>query len=478
MSQMAEYTSLLSSPHSVSTIESFPLDPCRFYVLFLFAFLGTQQCYVWYSFGSIPTQTTAYYALTKDEGDAFVDLTMTYGPIVLLVVIVPCMWVLTGAKGLQLIMRLSAILTFSCCLLRCLPSILFPNDASQRQTLLWLCHIGQILNAAAGGTYLSAGSRVSAVWFPSAQRTLATAVALMGGNLGMMIGYGLGALFSSSVEGVPQLLYVELALSMILLILTTFFCPVQPRTTTWNIAPLKVLGSDTSAILPSSRVYEEGFVSARTFFRDVARILSLPSLWFLLLAGGLESGVNSAWGGLLPQIFETRFDSDSADALANECGLLNCSGSLLGMLVSGWIADTFFQRRLKQLMLIYFILGVILTIGVTLMFPTPFASTAIWQASEWQVALFMTVAGGFQGCLDPLFLELAAEITFPSKEGTSAGLSNVATNFAALAVLLLAPVLFAVSMNTVYLVGLITCVLLTSCVRQQYLRSDFVCWTK
>lgn len=454
---MSDPTSIPLLSHDAAT---FPLDSRRYYVLLLFAFLGTQQCYCWYTFASMPTQTANYFGLSQADGDAFVDLTLSYGGMIFLIAILPCMWALGGRKGLQIVMRVSGGLTFTCGVLRCLPCLLYPNDPRKRHDLLWLLHLAQILNAAAGATYLSAGSRISAVWFPPQKRTFATAVALMGGNLGMMIGYGFGAWFSSSADGMAQILYVELGISAMLFILVVMNCPIEPESREFPM---------------QSRVSsEDEDLSIKFLAKDVWRVLKIPAMIFLLLAGGVESGSNAAWGGLLPQIFETRFDSSSADSLANLCGLLNCTGSLIGMLAGGWVADRFFQRRLKQLMLIYFSVEVLLTAVVTAMFPTPW-TPVLWEAAEWEVAFIMTIAGGFQGCLDPLFVELAAEITYPTKEGTSGGLSMIALNIAGVVVLLLAPVLPADMMNTIYTLCLVACVLFTLCCSQRYLRSENEC---
>ena len=61
----------------------------RYYVLLLFAFLGTQQCHAWYTFGGFPSQFGDYFGLTSHEADTFADLSMSYGGIVFCIVIVP-----------------------------------------------------------------------------------------------------------------------------------------------------------------------------------------------------------------------------------------------------------------------------------------------------------------------------------------------------------------------------------------------------
>ena len=147
----------------------------------LFAFLGTQQCYCWFTFGSLPKRTARYFGMDDDDaGDDFADLTMNYGAIVFVAVVGLCSWSLTRHNGLQRAMRVSALLTFLCCVFRCLPCLLFPDSSSHRRSLLWMLHVGSILNAAVGALYQSAASRISAVWFPPESRTMATAVAYAG----------------------------------------------------------------------------------------------------------------------------------------------------------------------------------------------------------------------------------------------------------------------------------------------------------
>jgi len=428
-----------------------------YYMLALFASLGTQQCYAWYTFGSMPSQTAKYFGMSHDEGDRFADLTMNYGAIVYCIVIFPCMFSLTKPNGLRRAMQLSAWLSMACCLLRWLPCVL-ASTASGRHDLIWMLHVAQILNAACGATYMSAASRLSAVWFQSNQRTRATAVAYCGGNAGMIMGYAYGALFSGGgSDDMPRLLLYQMITAAVPFALVLWHCPDAPSHSTLP-QPIEALP-----------MVDE---STKPFHVEVWGLLCTGSLLLLVLAGGLEAGSNSAWGGLLPQIFETRYRPSHADQLANTCGILNCAGSLGGALSGGVIGDTFFKRRIKQLMLIVFIVGTGLNCLITVMFATPFGS-AIVEADVGVLLTVLFMAGFFQGMLDPLLLELAAEITHPSQEGLSAGLLTAMYNVASLIVLSIAPVLSAKWMNLIYSAIFAVCTLLVLGIDQQYRRSDW-----
>ena len=72
--------------------------PSRVYVLLLFAWIGTMQCYCWYTFGSLPDKFASYFHLSKDQGDSFATLTLNLGPIAFLP-IVPFSSYALGKKG-------------------------------------------------------------------------------------------------------------------------------------------------------------------------------------------------------------------------------------------------------------------------------------------------------------------------------------------------------------------------------------------
>lgn len=107
----------------------------RYHVLFLFAWLGTQQCYCWYTFASLP-DALGDIGVNADEAKSFADMTFNWGPIGFLCAIGPAGWSLR-ANGLRCQNIICTVLTGGCCVLRCLPLLVAKQD---RASLLWLVH--------------------------------------------------------------------------------------------------------------------------------------------------------------------------------------------------------------------------------------------------------------------------------------------------------------------------------------------------
>jgi nitrate/nitrite transporter NarK len=171
------------------------LDPRRWYVLAVFVMLTTNQCLVWFTFSSASTPgVPEYYGF----GDGTIDLLLNWGPIVGILVQPFATSLLSQPNGLRRTMRLVAVLTFGCCAVRLVPSLL---TAKQRRSVgaHWVLHAAQALNAAAGPLIMGSCSHLSATWFPPEQRATATAVAYCGGNIGATLGFALGPLVIADV---------------------------------------------------------------------------------------------------------------------------------------------------------------------------------------------------------------------------------------------------------------------------------------
>jgi uncharacterized membrane protein YfcA len=215
-------------------------------------------------------------------------------------------------------------------------------------------------------------------------------------------------------------------------------------------------------------------VTLARFAREVGAAICQPSLVLLVLASGGYAGANAAWGGLLPQIFATRQSWGAAEAqrVANDCGFINVGGSVLGMVLAGLLADKCFRRRLKEMVIFCFGASALVTALVTAQFATPWRGSALWAAPKGAVGATLFAAGVLSGMLDPLCLELAAEVGFPTSEATSSGLLTLVYNAAALVVLSLQPVLLAPWVNVGYTAVFVLCTLLMVGVRSRYGRSD------
>jgi len=63
---------------------------------------------------------------------------------------------------------------------------------------LWIVRFingGHLLNGLAGPVCMSAPPLISATWFPASQRTTATSLALLSGNVGFALGFVLGNVY-------------------------------------------------------------------------------------------------------------------------------------------------------------------------------------------------------------------------------------------------------------------------------------------
>jgi sugar phosphate permease len=105
------------------------------------------------------------------------------------------------------------------------------------------------------------------------------------------------------------------------------------------------------------------------------------------------------------------------------------------MVLAGLLADKCFRRRLKEMVIFCFVASALVTALVTAQFATPWRDSALWAAPKGAVGATLFAAGVLSGMLDPLCLELAAEVGFPTSEATSSGLLTLVYNAAALVVL-------------------------------------------
>ena len=196
----------------------YAVEPKRWYILAVFSFFSFNQCLLWFTFSSVkPEKVCAYYDNNAnpmdDDGSSLCDtgvvntntlaLLLNWGPIIGIAMFPFQAWLLTRKAGFQRATKLGATLCFAGALLRALPSFLVPRHA------IWLLHIGQILNAAAGPLCMGTESRLSCMWFAEDERATATGIAVTSNAVGTTVGFLLGPGLVKSAADVPTLLYVS-----------------------------------------------------------------------------------------------------------------------------------------------------------------------------------------------------------------------------------------------------------------------------
>ncbi len=395
--------------------------------------------------------------------DADLDLLLNWGPIVFLPVCPVVASLLRRPAGLNRAMRTGAFMCFFACALRSIPCVLSPALRRSRSGQL-LLHAGQIINAAAGPVVMSSPSLLSAVWFPPHRRATATSLAYLGGNLGGAVGFLLGPyIIADCADNVPLFLFVELLMASLPMLLFMFHCPVPPAvifdTSPTKHPALPPPATAVTASLPKSAL--------ATLIQPLFHMLSIPSLLLLCICGGMQAGVSSAWSGVLPQMLPApRF----TPVFVGWLGFAFSIGGVLGNAGAGFIADIWFAQRYKRFLIIVFMLSFCCFSLFTLSLDNPFVSPAPIPASPASIMIIGTLAGVFQSACDPLFYELAAEISFPLDEGTSASLIAFLFNAATLIMLFIAPAISLTLFNAIMAATMLVCALGVCFSQESYLR--------
>ena len=269
---------------------TYNLDRRRFYVLFLFAFLAFNQCWIWLTFSPIARSAEQYYHISE----ATIDLLLNWGPIIF----IPCLpltyFLLNQSNGLRNCVVLLAILDFFAAMIRVIPSVIIhPSNPHFTTISLVFLHLGQILNAACGPLVMAPVSQLSCLWFAPHERTRATTIAIFSNSFGLTMGFLISPWIVTIPDNVPHLLYLHLGLAFLACILALLFFPLAP------IHP-----PSAAATLLLQRPNNDHQTS-RQFWRDLKQCLAKPSFLLIAGAGGLMSGTLSSWTSLFDVILKT-----------------------------------------------------------------------------------------------------------------------------------------------------------------------------
>lgn len=267
--------------------------PRRFYVLFLFSFLGFNQCLMWLTFSPIARHAEEYYNVTVNT----IDLLLNWGPIIS----IPCLplasLLLNTPNGLRYCVLVLALTDFLAALARMLPSIILHSTSSNFKTVaLPLIHLGQILNAMCGPLAAIPVSQLSSLWFAPHERTRATTIAILANNnIGTAIGFIISPYIVNQSEHVPYLLYLHFGLACVACVLTLASFPSRPPSAPSAAAELLIANSTSGGTRHNWR----------KFAKDLWICFTNPAFLFLAIAGGLINGAINAWTGLYDVLLES-----------------------------------------------------------------------------------------------------------------------------------------------------------------------------
>lgn len=233
---------------------------------------------------------------------------------------------------------------------------------------------------------MNAISTVAAKWFPMKERATAGGLALIASFLGIAIGEVVSpALFLN--YGIQNMLLIYGGLAVGSAILFVIFTRETPPT------PPCPEGQETRALM----------------MEGLKGMLKMKDIWILLTLFLVGMGVFNGISTWIEGIVRSR---GFTIAQAGNLGGVLLLGGIIGAAVIPVLSDRLHKRK------VFLALGLILAI--------PGLVGAIYATSYVLMVASLFVLGFFLMSLAPVGYQYAAEITYPSPEGTSNGLLNLA----------------------------------------------------
>lgn len=447
----------------------------RWAVLMAYNWIGFSQGMVWVTYSASAPEAKELYGAEAMNG-ATVNLLLNWGPITYLLGIWLVMWLLNrGGRCVHQCMLIGGWLTAAGSILRCVPALL----PSLRGThpMLWV-HAGQICNGFSGPAVGGSCSAVAAAWFAPSERTVATAIAYGVCALGPAVGFAAATIVQRTAD-FELLLNLEAAWSVAGAVLWTM------------LPPLPAVPPSKSADQQQGGKTRRGTDHPPTLglVEECRRVCSDQSFCRLVVAGGASFGVFQCWAASLPNVMpicsvleQTPQDGlqtagQSVDcmseSLVQQLGTAGNFGIWLGTLAVGPVAERWFHRRLKRLLILLFQAQVVLFAGLTLSLPLFGSPAPLSNASTGRLLFLVGSAAACLGATSPLFVELGAELSYPASEGISAGLVSAAINLAGLVLLACLDYVPSDWLSGMVTMVTILCAALFGPVREEYLRTDF-----
>ena len=229
---------------------------------------------------------------------------------------------------------------------------------------------------------MNSWTKLPANWFPVRERATAVGCAFLSTLAGIALGMGLTPVLAERVS-IPavQLIYGGVAVAAAVL----FICLAREKPSTPPCPP----GHDERALM----------------LDGLKHALRVKPFWLYLLVWFVGNGVFNGVSTWIENIVRPR---GFTPAQAGQAGAIMIVGGILGALIIPPLSDR--QQKRQRYMLAGTLFGIPCLVGVAL-------------ATSYMVLLVSAFALGFAlVCPGPIGMQYAAEITYPTPEGTSAGL--------------------------------------------------------
>jgi FLVCR family MFS transporter 7 len=368
----------------METNQNYKVYGYRWVVLGLYVLIGTVIQIMWATFFSITYEAGEYYGFAKSESEAAISLFSIIFMVGMIVLSVPSFATFTKF-GYKKSVGFGALLMGIGALIR--------GFFGDNYTIVIVC---TILFAIAQPFILNAVGLVAGKWFPANERATANGLGLLANYIGITVGLiVVPSILSTgtSIKGMLMIFGIVAAVAVVVFLIFTKEAPPSPP-----------CPEDESIRL--------------NFGKGIKDLIKKKDFILLMLAFFLMLGVFNVFFTLIEPILQAFGGKNITPMQTGIIGLIIMIVGTVGSVVIPLISDKDKHRRRKPYILIFSFIG---TIGIScLMFMHGFSTLAI----------FAGIYGLFSIGASPVVMTFAAEIAYPTSEGTSEGLLLLAGNIA------------------------------------------------
>lgn len=447
--------------------------PLRWYILALFSAMACLQCVVWNTWG--PIETGARFAFGWDE--ATVPMFANWGTIMFVASVVPLskfveidlrntVLLVSGFMAVGTVLRLSHLVTAN-------PTVFLTS-----------CHICAILNGIAGVTVMAAPPLISSTWFPTSERTTATAINqasnALGNGIAMLVGPYIVHYKKGTEESNNPKQYSQFSNNPNSTAPELFYSMQTPDEVKKDIdvymdilaACCVLLFGLFIAYFPSKPAHPPAPSSAiqRTdFLAGIKAMCTNKDVLLSCLAYSISQGVMGAWMSVMVNQIGPLGYSDQEIGMM---GLASVISQCIMSMAVGYIMDHL-KHKMKMTILIILCISTCGFVWLMLMcLPgsgVPHSSVSIY------LAIIIATSLNYSCC--PLFFEMTVELAYPTNEGTVAGFLTAVNNLVGMTFLFLFFIPSLQEGNSMWMsYTLVGCTFIaipaTALVKEQYNRSN------
>ena len=328
----------LTTDYSDFQRDTIKSSPGRWFVLLVFCMVSMCQAMTWMLLGPSSREFTRAYGNTVDS--SYISWATNAANISFLLFTWPNAK-LVEIYGPSFATRFSIVLTFSGCVLRCIP---WPSVELFRFFMV----ISMLLIGIAGPWSNFGGPTMSVTWFPVSERITAQAIASVSTFLGGVAAFIIGPAITvdaskndaqSQMDRIFKLYYLEAAIALITLIGAFVYFPDQPEFPPSISAAVKRKKSFRVKDSPESGTKSRGKASALfpKTWSEYWNSKKMRRYLYLNFAISLPLGLYQGWSSIL-------------DLNLQEFGVTTVESSWLGcwMTLSGCLASIIVARYMDQ----------------------------------------------------------------------------------------------------------------------------------